>query len=94
MRMRTLILVIILANGLFFLPMSSSAQQSGERLAKQALEECHKGRLARERATRLAHFQQGQILGERRWQRRREAPMPTLRCFAIWESCSASTENP
>jgi len=65
MRMRTLILVIILANGLFFLPMPSSAQQTGERFAKQALEECHKGRLARERATRLAHFQQGQISGER-----------------------------
>lgn len=65
MRMRTLVLVIILTNGLLFLPMPSSAQQTGERLAKQALEECSRGRLARERATRLAHFQQGQILGER-----------------------------
>jgi tetratricopeptide (TPR) repeat protein len=45
--------------------MPSSAQQTGERLAEQALEECHRGRLARERATRLAHFQQGQFWGER-----------------------------
>jgi hypothetical protein len=65
MRMRTFVLAIIPAIGLSFLPMPSSAQQSGERLAEQALEECNRGRLAGERATRLAHFQQGQILGER-----------------------------
>ncbi len=65
MRMKTLLPVLVLASGLFFLPVPSPAQQPGERLAKQALEECHRGRLAPDRATRLAHFQQGQILGER-----------------------------
>lgn len=62
--MKTLVLVI-LAGGLSFPSMSLSAQQSGDRLAEQALEECNFGRLTRDRATRLAHFQQGQILGER-----------------------------
>jgi|SRR6185437_4762434 len=56
---------MILASSLAVLPMPPSAQQSGERLAKQALEECHRGRLAMDHAMRLAHFQQGQILGER-----------------------------
>ena len=65
MRIRTLLLVGILASGPYCLPMSSSAQESGERLTKRALEECHLGRLATGRETRLAHFQQGQILGER-----------------------------
>ncbi|MDF0675820.1 MAG: hypothetical protein P0120_16025 [Nitrospira sp.] len=63
--MNTLVLVTVLAGGLSFLPTPSSAQESGEQLAKQALEECNRGRLAMDRATRLAHFQQGQSLGER-----------------------------
>lgn len=65
MRAKTLVPVIILASGLFFPSMSPSAQPSGDRLAEQALEECNLGRLTRDRATRLAHFQQGRILGER-----------------------------
>ena len=58
-------MVSVLACGLSFLPMPSHAQESGERLAQQALEECNRGRLAVDRAMRLAHFQQGQLLGER-----------------------------
>lgn len=65
MEMKTLVPVIILTSGLSLLPMPCSAQESGEGLAKQALEECHRGRLAGDRATRFAHFQQGQALGER-----------------------------
>lgn len=65
MRMNILMLVTLLAGGLPFLAAPSSAQVSEERLAKQALEECNRGRLAVDRATRLAHFQQGQSLGER-----------------------------
>lgn len=65
LRMRPLLLVGILVTVVSFLPTSSSAQQSSEQLANQALEECNRGRLAMERATRLAHFQQGQSLGER-----------------------------
>jgi hypothetical protein len=63
--MNTLVLVGIVASGLFCLPIPSSALESGEHLTKQALEECHRGRLAIDRATRLAHFHQGQIVGER-----------------------------
>jgi tetratricopeptide (TPR) repeat protein len=65
MRMKLLVLVGVLASGLSILPMTSPAQESGEHLAQQALQECHSGRLATDRATRLAHFQQGQSLGER-----------------------------
>lgn len=65
LRMRPLLLVGILVTVVSFLPTSSSAQQSSEQLANQALEECNRGRLAMDRATRLAHFQQGQSLGER-----------------------------
>ncbi len=64
-QVRALVLRGILGLSLFFLSMPSLAQEAGERLAKQALEECHQGRLAPDRATRLAHFQQGQTLGER-----------------------------
>ena len=65
MMRNTLVLAGVLASGLFFIPMVSSAQESGTHLAKLALEECHRGRLVMDRATRLAHFQQGQTLGER-----------------------------
>lgn len=65
MRMKTFILVGVMTSNLSLLPMPSLAQESGERLAKQALQECHQGRLAADRATRRAHFQQGQIFGER-----------------------------
>ncbi len=65
MRKRTLVLVGILASGLSFLPMPSPAQDSGERFTRQALEECHRGRLAMDRGARFSHFQQGQNLGER-----------------------------
>jgi tetratricopeptide (TPR) repeat protein len=65
MRTKTFALAVILASSPVFLPMPSWAQQSSEHLVTQALEECHRGRLATDRATRLAHFQQGQIVGER-----------------------------
>ena len=65
MRMNIFILVGVTASSLCLLPMPSSAQESGDRLAKQALEECHRGRLATDRGTRHAHFQQGQVFGER-----------------------------
>jgi tetratricopeptide (TPR) repeat protein len=65
MMRNTLVLAGVLASGLFFIPIVSSAQESGTHLAKLALEECHRGRLAVDRATRLAHFQHGQTLGER-----------------------------
>lgn len=63
--MKLILKVAIAAGFLFLLPIPSPAQHSDLPLSKQALEACKQGRLANDRATRLAHFQQGQTLGER-----------------------------
>lgn len=65
MQMKVFIGIAITAGSLILLPMPSSAQDSAAPLSKQALEACKQGRLATDRATRFAHFQQGQTLGER-----------------------------
>lgn len=57
--------VAVLVGLLFLPPISSSASDIEPALAEQALEACQQGRLATDRATRRAHFQQGQALGER-----------------------------
>lgn len=44
--------------------MPAFSQDEADLLARQAMEECTKGRLATDRHERLAHFQQGQRLGE------------------------------
>ena len=63
--MKILFLLVVTARLLLMLPLASSAADSDPTLATQALEECKQGRIAADRATRLAHFQQGQTLGER-----------------------------
>lgn len=40
------------------------AQPTSEDLSHEAMQECHLGRVAQERAVRLAHFEKGQSLGE------------------------------
>lgn len=65
MQTKLIIGVAITTGSLFLLPMPSPAQDSSVSLSKQALEECEQGRLATDRAMRLAHFEQGQTLGER-----------------------------
>lgn len=55
----------VITSTLFLLPLPAFSQDDGRLLAKQALEECTKGRLATERPERLAHFQRGQSFGER-----------------------------
>jgi hypothetical protein len=65
MRTKSLIVAGIIATGACFLPVPGLAQESAEHLARLALEECSQGRVATERGKRLAHFLQGQILGER-----------------------------
>ncbi|HRI38776.1 MAG TPA: hypothetical protein PLO50_09485 [Nitrospira sp.] len=57
-------LVVLIASGALLLPLTTMAQPSEVTLPKQALEHCNQGRLANDRGTRLAHFQQGQRLGE------------------------------
>lgn len=60
-----LISTCVIAGDLCLLSTPAFSQNDGPLLAKQAMEECTKGRLATERHERLAHFQQGQIFGER-----------------------------
>ncbi len=56
--------VAIAVGSMLLMPMPSRAVDAGSSLAKQALEQCNQGRLATDRDKRLAHFQQGQLLGE------------------------------
>jgi len=60
-----LISTCVIAGHLCLVSTPAFSQTDGILLAKQAMEECTKGRLATERHERFAHFQQGQILGER-----------------------------
>lgn len=59
-----IILAIGAAIGLFLQPMTASAKDMTGDLAGQALEECERGRAATDRAARIAHFEQGRLLGE------------------------------
>ena len=59
------ILICVIVGSLCLLSTPAFSQSDANLLAKQAMEECTKGRLATERHERLAHFQQGQRLGER-----------------------------
>jgi tetratricopeptide (TPR) repeat protein len=56
--------VVLIVIGVSLLPVPTMAQSSGGTLPKQALEQCTQGRLAQDRPSRLAHFEEGQRLGE------------------------------
>lgn len=64
MRIVSLVLAIVVSNGIALSSLPALAQASGTSLPKQALEQCDQGRLATDRTSRLAHFQQGQRFGE------------------------------
>jgi len=64
-QMKVLLVVASAVGSMLLTPMPSRAVDAGSPLAKQALEQCNQGRLATDRDKRLAHFQQGQLLGER-----------------------------
>ena len=64
MKSALLVLMMLIPSGILLLPSTTMAESSGRTLPKQALDQCHQGRLAKDRDTRLAHFQQGQRLGE------------------------------
>ena len=64
MKSALLVLIMLISSGILLLPSTTMAESSGGTLPKQALDQCHQGRLAKDRDTRLAHFQQGQRLGE------------------------------
>jgi hypothetical protein len=64
MRMKFKVTAGLIAVGVMLLPTPSPAQLSAKHLAKQALEACNQGRMAKEREARLAHFQEGQALAE------------------------------
>lgn len=42
----------------------SQAEQAAEHFIREAMNECHQGRVAQNRPTRVAHFEKGQRLGE------------------------------
>lgn len=54
--------ILFLATG-FLYPFQTQAQ-SIQTLIAEAMHECHLGRVAQDRAVRLAHFEEGQRLGE------------------------------
>ena len=58
------VLVTLLSSAVVILPSTAMAEPAGTPLPKQALDHCHQGRLAKDRDSRFAHFQQGQRLGE------------------------------
>ena len=64
MKSALLVLMMLIPSGILLLPSTTMADSSGRILPKQALDQCHQGRLAKDRDTRLAYFQQGQRLGE------------------------------
>ncbi len=65
MQIVSLTLTIFISSGISLLSsFPVLAQASGASLPTQALEQCEQGRLATDRASRLAYFQQGQRLGE------------------------------
>ena len=64
MKMVSQALAVLIVSGASLLVIPAIAQSSEGTLSKQALEQCHQGRLAKDRDSRVAHYQQGQRLGE------------------------------
>ncbi len=56
--------LILLACWIWVTPNTLFAQQSPQLLIDEAMKECHAGRIAQDRASRVAHFEKGQALGE------------------------------
>jgi tetratricopeptide (TPR) repeat protein len=53
-----------MALGISLLPVLTWANESAKDFSNKALQQCTQGRTAKDRHTRLAHFQQGQAFGE------------------------------
>jgi hypothetical protein len=64
MKIASQVLAVLIASGASLLPVPTMAHPLDGTLATQALDQCHQGRLAHDRDTRLAYFQQGRRLGE------------------------------
>ncbi len=64
MKSALLVLIMLISSGILLIPSTTMAESSGGTLPKRALDHCHQGRLAKDRDSRVAHFQQGQRLGE------------------------------
>jgi tetratricopeptide (TPR) repeat protein len=65
MRLRTLAAALALLLPALAGPPAARATEKGAGLATQALDECKAGRAARDRATRLAHYETGLALAQR-----------------------------
>lgn len=55
---------VLLACWFCTIPNTVLAQQLSQPLVDGAMKECHTGRIAQDRATRIAHFKKGEALGE------------------------------
>ena len=56
--------LILLACWIWMIPNTLFAQQSPQLLIDGAMKECHAGRIAQDRTSRVAHFEKGLALGE------------------------------
>jgi tetratricopeptide (TPR) repeat protein len=56
--------LILLGCWILVNPQTLLAQQSSPLLTHEAMTECHDGRVDRDRASRISHFEKGQALGE------------------------------
>jgi tetratricopeptide (TPR) repeat protein len=56
--------LVLLACWFCTIPNTVLAQQLSQLLIDGAMKECHAGRIAQDRATRVAHFKKGEALGE------------------------------
>ncbi len=56
--------LILLACWIWMIPNTLFAQQSPQLLIDGAMKECHAGRVAQDRTSRVAHFEKGLALGE------------------------------
>jgi len=59
------LLVLLIAIATVVVPCPAFAKDSAEDLISEAMKQCELGRIAHDRATRLAHFGKGQLLAER-----------------------------
>jgi tetratricopeptide (TPR) repeat protein len=62
--MKNPLLTVLVACSVLVVPNLLFAEQSSQPLIQGAMKECHDGRIAQDRSSRVGHFEKGQALGE------------------------------
>lgn len=62
--MKTPLLTILVVCSVLVIPNILYAEQSSQPLIQGAMKECHDGRVAQDRSSKVGHFEKGQALGE------------------------------